>query len=192
MLMLFFMFTGSAFAKIYHCKNQDGTTSYQEHSCKNKTVKTLGENKARTASKEQIIYALSKLTGKTKDELNSPKYRAAAEALVVTDVSKAYAYSLVHAAPLKYCDQSVSKSLSNYKLVAKDAIVLGKHYYSEGIDLKVGGKQFSHSGPELTSALQDMINKKSRLYASMNKAQIKSLCSQTKQALDLLSKTYEH
>lgn len=183
----------ASFSKIHHCKKADGGVSYQEKPCKTATVKVLGDRgKARKISKEQMLLALSNMTGKSVSELNSPKYRQAAEALVVTDVSKAYAFTIIHEAPLKYCDNSVRSAMNNYKSLASNAILLGKHYYSEGIDLKVAGKKFSHSGHDLTDALEKMVSKKKRQYATMNNRQKKSLCSETKQALDLLAKVYQN
>ena len=186
-------YTSISFAKIHQCKSEDGSISYQERPCAKETVKVLGnKDKARKFSEAQMLEALSKMTGKSISELNTPKYRQAAEALVVTDVSKAYAFTIIHEAPLKYCDNSVRNSMNNYKSLASDAILLGKHYYSAGINLKIGDKQFSKSGQELTTALKKMVDERKRKYTSMDDSQKKKLCSETKQALEFLSKAYEN
>ncbi|MGI9318219.1 MAG: DUF4124 domain-containing protein [bacterium] len=189
--------SSAAYAEIYQCKDANGAMSFQDQPCENETVKVTGtksgtQSNAQSLSSDKMLEVLARMTGESVDQMQDPKYRQAAEALVVTDVSKAYAFTKLHGAPVPYCDGSVAQALADYESKASEAISLGKHYYTNGIDVTVGDQSFKHTGAELTYALDQSIAQKIASFESMDASAMNRICEETIEALATLSQVYSN
>lgn len=141
--------------------------------------------------KQKLIAELSAVMGKEIDP-NDPKSLQAAEAFLITDASKAYAFSKIHAVPLEFCpnNQVLTNALSNYRKSAKKIIELGEHYYIKGFELKIGDKRIVKTGSELTAGLNEMLDgMRKELRDSGNEAVTKK-CNESSKALTFLAKMY--
>jgi hypothetical protein len=180
-------------ADLYHCKQADGRMSYQDRPCEVETVK-VEESGSRSSvlSQEHMLRVLAKMTGKTEEDLKDPKLRQAAEVLVATDAGKAYAFTKVYGVATEFCGPEVSQQLRIYEEKAHEVISLGKYYYYSGMYFQVGNKNISHSGKELTDALNKMLEKETKKYKYANRIKLDGLCKEATKALKSLAMVYSH
>lgn len=73
---------------------------------------------------------------------------------------------------------------------ASDIIALRKHYYTNGINAKIDGKNLSKTGKELTGGLNEMLRKLADEYKSINNAQLGGKCRDASSALKSLARLY--
>ena len=177
---------------MYQCKNENGQTSFQDRPCEGETVKVSESTNGfkNEGYKNEMIKALSKMTGKSESELNDPKIRQAAEGLAAVDAGKSYAFTKIYGVSAKYCGSDVKNALANYESKASDIIALGKYYYSNGIHISVGNKKLSHSGQELTQGLNGMLTKLDNEHKTASKVKLNAKCKEAAQALKSLAMVY--
>lgn len=150
----------------------------------------MSNNFSNEEFKEEMIRALAKLTGKSEAELEDPKIRQAAEGLAATDAAKSYAFTKIYGVSARYCGSSVKAALNNYESKASDIIALGRHYYTNGINIVIGGNKISQSGQELTDGLNTMLEKLDREHKSANKSELERKCKEASKALEALTQVY--
>lgn len=191
-----FLGGNDALAKnIYQCVSADGEKSYQDTPCEEGSESTLvgnvGGGGVRPEDKKKIIERLGRSLGKEFDP-NDPKTMQAVEALLVTDAAKAYAFTKVYGVSLDHCpdDAELKAAMKRYESAAEDRIALGEIYYREGIDLEVGDKRFQHSGPELTAALEEMLEGLRTEHHSASPEALRSKCQESAEALGSLAHLY--
>lgn len=181
-------FSGS----IYQCTNENGDVIFQSLPCEDETVKVVKEEPKFTNEEftSEMIRALSQLSGESESDLMDLEIRKAAELLAATDAAKSYAYTQVYSVAAKHCGQDVRKALATYSASAKGIIELGHYYYQNGIQSNIKGQDIGHSGEELTRALDEMLNDLDRQYGEAGSAALKKICSESNQALNMLTSTY--
>lgn len=141
--------------------------------------------------KKQLIMEVAALMGKEVDP-NDPKALQAAEAFLVSDAAKAYAFTRIHAVPLEFCPENseLAQAFSNYKASAKRIIALGQSYYANGIDLTLGEKRMRKSGEELQDGLNGMLEGIRRGYEEADAQAIGAKCNESVEALRVLAQLY--
>lgn len=141
--------------------------------------------------KQKLIAELSAAMGKEIDP-NDPKSIQAAEAFLITDASKAYAFTKIHAVPLEFCpnNQALINALSNYKNSAKNIVALGEHYYINGFELKIGNKHITKTGAELTAGLNEMLDSMRKELLDSDNTDVTKKCNESSEALTFLVKMY--
>ena len=141
--------------------------------------------------KEELIRTVAALLGRDLDP-EDPDAQNAAEAFLVADAAKAYAFTKVHAVPLEFCpdDGDLAEALSAYETDAARIISLGKHYYEQGLDVTVGDRRIQHSGEALRSSLDELLDDQRREVADLNEAGQAERCRQARAALVQLRQLY--
>jgi hypothetical protein len=177
---------------LYKCNDSTGQISYQQRPCATdeEEAKISGQNSGNHHSadeKKKLILSMGKMLGKELDP-NDPKMLQAAEAMLVTDAAKAYAFTKIYGVSLEFCpdNKALIDAMNNYKRTAENHIKLGAIYYRDGVDLQIGEKRFKHSGQELTQGLDGMLEdlrNKHRKNAEKN-------CRESTNALNTLAKLY--
>ena len=182
------VFSGS----IYQCSNQKGDTIFQSTPCAETTVKVIKEipNHDTTEYTDEMVKALSKLSGKSKEDLKDPEVRKAAEILAATDAAKSYAYSEVYSVSSKYCGSDVENALEAYESRAKSIISLGEYYYQVGIQGEIKGESIGASGKELKDSLNALIGDLDQKYSSANETSLGSMCRDALRDIKLLTMMY--
>lgn len=144
-----------------------------------------------TKEKQELIIQLSSLMGKDIDP-NDTKALQAAEAFLVTDAAKAYAFAKVHGVALEFCpnDQTLIEAMTKYQDFAKGIIALGKIYYASGIDLTIGEKQVKKSSLELNKGLDGMLDGIRREYKELDEKKVAKKCKESTKALTALARLY--
>ncbi|QSP94018.1 hypothetical protein LPB19_12550 [Marinobacter salinisoli] len=187
------LYTCSAYlpaGNLYHCKQADGNMSFQDRPCNGETLKIESSASGGPLSEEQVIAVVARLTGRDESALDDPKLRQAAEVLVAVDAGKAYAFTKIYGAAEPYCGNQISRALMHYKDKAHDVISLGQYYYSTGLYFQVGTDSVSHSGSELTAALNEMLVEERKKYQYANKIELGKRCKAAVQALRSLTTMY--
>ncbi|WP_265049473.1 DUF4124 domain-containing protein [Alkalimarinus alittae] len=177
---------------MFKCTDNAGQVSFQDRPCaKDETMKEIKLEKSQessaTPNKKELIEILAKAYGKKLDP-NDPKMLQAAEAFLVTNAGKAYAFTKVYGVSLEFCpnNQSLINAMNTYKRKAKNSIALGKIYYRDGYDLQLGQKRFKHTGQQLTKGLDDMLVG----LRKEHKRDPKGKCKESIQALKSLAMVY--
>lgn len=144
-----------------------------------------------TKDKQELIIQLSLLMGKEIDPKDT-KALQAAEAFLVTDAAKAYAFTKVHGVPLEFCpnDQSLIEAMNKYQDSAKEIIALGKIYYDAGIDLVVGEKRIQQSSSALNKGLDEMLNGIRQELKESDEKALEKKCNEATKALAALAQVY--
>lgn len=141
--------------------------------------------------KQQLIMEVTSLMGKEIDP-NDPKALQAAEAFLVSDAAKAYAFTQIHAVPLEFCPENseLAKALSDFEASAKGIIALGQSYYANGIDLTLGEKRINKSGQELQDGLNGMLEGIRKELEGADSQGIGAKCKESIEALRMLAQLY--
>ncbi len=141
--------------------------------------------------KISIIAEMGKAFGVEVDP-KDPKTLQAAEAFIVSDAAKAYAFTKIHALPLEYCkdNKELINAKNNYQEKAKDIISLGKYYYEHGYNLKIGDNTFSHTGSELTAALEKMLDEMRSELSGLDEKTVSNKCGEAIKAFESLAMLY--
>jgi|GEM_PF-4882772 len=192
---LLFCFPGMALAgAIYQCEDEAGTLVFQEQPCAGETIKVISdaEQKHKALFTQAMGQALAQLTDKKAKEYNHSTKLKAMEVLAMTDAAKSYAFTHVYAVSAKYCGKDVEAKLIKYKNQASEVIALGAYYYSEGIDAKIDGKDFSQSGQKLTASLFEMAEGLDQEHQNASEAQLAKKCKEAKVALSTLAFLYSN
>lgn len=191
------IFHGAAHAAIYQCQEPDGNTVFQDTPCPHDD-RTLKKTTNRTAPpplgdeyKSKLIAAFASMLGERVDKSN-PKWQQAAEAFLVADAGKAYAFSRIHAVPLEFCfpREPLLAAMDNYNKRAQKFIALGAYYYTHGFDLQLGEKRMRSTGPELQQDLERKISEIRSDYAALGDTARQRKCDRAVDTLRQLSILY--
>jgi hypothetical protein len=146
---------------------------------------------ANEGDKKQLITEVAALMGQTVDP-NDPKALQAAEAFLVADAAKAYAFTKIHAVPLEFCPDNTAlvNALAAYKTAAKGIIALGQHYYAHGIDLMIGEKHISNTSQALNDGLIEMLEGSRKEFKGVDREAIETKCNESVEALRMLVQLY--
>ena len=138
-----------------------------------------------------IITEMAKAFGKKVDP-NDPKTIQAAEAFIVADAGKAYAFTKVYAVPLEFCNDNseLLAAKNNYMEKAKDIISLGEYYYIHGFSLALGDETITTTGEELTVGLEKMLEGIRVELINSDEKTISAKCSESIDAFNSLAKLY--
>jgi hypothetical protein len=141
--------------------------------------------------KISLITEMAEAFGKKVDP-NDPKTIQAAEAFIVTDAGKAYAFTKVYAVPLEFCNDNseLIAAKNKYMESAKDIIRLGEYYYTHGFSLTLGDKAIAKTGEELTEGLEKMLGGIRTELNGSDKKKISKKCSESIEAFNSLAKLY--
>ena len=144
-----------------------------------------------TIDKQELLIQLSSAMGRDIDK-NDTEALQAAEAFLVSDAAKAYAFTKVHSVGLEFCpnDQALIEALNRYQESARDIIALGKIYYDSGIDLTIGEKRMKKSSSELNGGLDEMLNGIRKEYEELTDEEVALKCNEASKALTALSQIY--
>lgn len=162
------------------------TSSYSDSS---KNINN--SSKMTEKEKTEFITEFAKAMGQKVDP-NDPKTIQAAEAFLVADAGKAYAFTKIHGLAQEFCkdNSELNSAMSTYKDKAKSIIALGNTYYQDGFDLQLGEKKMKKTGKELTDGLNEMLEGMREEYSLADEKQLKRKCNESTEALNILAMVY--
>ncbi|MFV8784462.1 DUF4124 domain-containing protein [Microbulbifer sp. SA54] len=174
----------------FKCVDDEGQTKFQDRPCaKDESMEEIKSSNATDDEnrKKELITNLAKSIGRDIDP-SDPEALQAAEALLVTDAAKSYAYTKIFGISLEFCpnNKELAEAMENFKRNASDSITLGSIYYRDGYDLTIGKKRFNHTGRQLTDGLDGMLNKLRKEHERSRETK----CRESVQALRSLAKLY--
>ncbi len=133
---------------------------------------------------------LDQLFKEKSNGISDPDKLKAMQVLAKTDAAKSYAFTQIYGVSAQYCDQDVAAALSAYESQASDIIALGRYYYQHGIEAQLGDQDFSQSGEDLTSGLQEMTDQLDQEHQSADAETLRRKCQSALTALRSLKFLY--
>jgi len=175
------------FILMFACAKQDSITDC--NGCQSEDMKAFEQlHQAEfTAALQQTLSLLFEEKSKGIDD---PEKIQAMQVLAKTDAAKSYAFSQIYAVSAQYCGQQIQDLLTTYNSKAANIIALGDYYYQQGIHAKIGDRNFSHSGAELSAGLKEMTDKLKQEHQTANQQQLENKCFEASQALVSLTYLY--
>ena len=117
-----------------------------------------------------------------------------AEGFILSEASKAYAYTKLLAVPLEFCSEDDGSELitakNNYTKIAEEWIRLGEYYYNHGFSFTLGGETMGQAGEELTAELENGVAEIRAELVGADKATIAAKCSESIEAYNSLVGLY--
>lgn len=172
-------------AEVYQCQHENGTVVYQGMPCDSEPWHYSAETEQDLS---KGLTELANISGQNKQTLQQLGVRKAVEAQYAKVSIKAYQSSQLFDYPAQVCGGHLALQLIEYHQIAQHEIALGKHYYRDGINVRIGRQQIQRSARQLTDALNQTLLQQRQAYQLLTPQEISAKCIQEQAALaELLS-----
>ncbi|RJG48159.1 hypothetical protein [Motilimonas pumila] len=170
----------NVYAEVFQCQHENGSVVYQGMPCESEPWHHAAGS---DQDLEKGLTELAEISGRSKQALGQLGVRKAIEAQYAEVSIKAYQSSQLFDYPAQVCGGQVAAQLMQFHQVAQNEIALGKHYYRDGINVRIGKQQFQHSARQLTDSLNQTLLQQRQQYQLLAPNEMHSKCVEEQTAL---------